>query len=724
MSNTLVVLKGLPGAGKSHFLKSKGLDVYSISPDQIRSLVASPLQNEEGAYKINHYFEKQVRKMVLELIENRLQRGELTIVDATHSKLTYWNEYRQIAEKYKAKLYCLDFSHIDLATAKKQNRLREEYKQVDDQVIDKINNQMSKWEFPDNIEVIKPTEWEEKFSWKPVNLSHYKKIHHFGDIHGCYEPLQFYLRDGLKEDELYIFVGDYVDRGIQNAKVLNYLFSIMSLPNVIFLEGNHESHLVNWANNLPTKSKEFQRHTKTELEKEAVSRKTARHFCRKLRKAVYYTYEDKEIIVTHGGISKIPHNLLTLSSEQMVRGVGNYSTNIDDLFTRNNPKNTYQVHGHRNTFEFPIRAAKQSFNLEGGIERGGFLRVLVLDKNGFHPIEVKNSIVSARYEKVEEKVFKNGPLLKELKENRYIKELPQQHYLNISSFNFKEKVFKKGLWDKQTIRARGLFVNAESTEIVSRSYDKFFNVGEREETTLERLKQTLVFPINLYLKENGFLGILGYDNHYKNIIYSTKNYIQSKHADYFRNNFFERVSLKKEEEIMRVLRDRNLSLVFEVIDPVNDPHIIEYKQSKLTLLDAIYREEDFKKLSYEELVSLGNQLGFQTKEKAFTFNTWEQFNEWYINAEQDLTFKVEGYVIEDQSGFMTKIKLPYYRFWKWMRSQVERIQKGMQPSEEALNHPQGCVFLNWYKHKEDKNLNDNIICLRKRFYRDEQNINK
>ena len=315
-------------------------------------------------------------------------------------------------------------------------------------------------------------------------------------------------------------------------------------------------------------------------------------------------------------------------------------------------------------------------------------------------------------------------MLKELKENRYIKELPQQHYQNISSFNFKEKVFKKGLWDKQTIKTRGLFINTQSTEIVSRSYNKFFNLNEREETTLEKLKETLVFPIDLYLKENGFLGILGYDSHYKNVIYSTKNYIQSKHADYFRENFFERVSLKKEEEIMRVLRDRNLSLVFEVVDPINDPHIIEYNASKLILLDAIYREENFEKLPYKELVELGNKLGFQTKEKAFTFNTWEQFNDWYMNARQDFTLKVEGYIIEDQSGFMTKIKLPYYSFWKWMRSQVERIQKETQPVEDALNHPLGGSFLNWYKNKESKGLDDNIIHLRELFYQDEQHTNK
>ncbi|MFB8425166.1 RNA ligase [Priestia megaterium] len=718
MSNTLVVLKGLPGAGKTHFLKTKGLDVYSISPDQVRNLIAAPLQVENGEYKINHYFEKQVRKLVIELVENRMQRGELTIIDATHSKLTYWNEYRQLAEKCKAKLYCLDFSHINIETAKKQNVLREEYKQVDDLIIEKINTQLEKWDLPEDIEVIKPDEWDSKFKWKLINLSHYKRIHHFGDIHGCYEPLQEYLKDGLKDDELYIFVGDYVDRGVQNAKVLNYLFSIMNLPNVVFLEGNHEAHLINWANNLQARSKEFERHTKTELEKESVSRKTTRHFCRKLKKAVYYQYDNKEVLVTHGGISRIPDNLLTLSTEQMVRGVGNYSTNIDELFTKNNPSHTYQVHGHRNTFEFPIKAAERSFNLEGGIERGGHLRVVVLDKQGFHPIKVRNATVSARYEKVEEKIFENDTLLEGLKGNRYIKELPQQHYQNISSFNFKEKVFKKGLWDKQTTKARGLFINTESTEIVSRSYNKFFNLNEREETTIEKLKEALVFPVSLYVKENGFLGIMGYDSYYKNIIYSTKNYIQSQHADLFRENFFKRVSLEKEEAIMRALRDENLSLVFEVVDPINDPHIIEYKNSKLVLLDAIFREEEFRKLTYEQLAKLGNELGMEIKEKAFTFNTWEELEEWHEKAEKDFLNQLEGYVIEDRKGFMTKIKLPYYRFWKWMRSEVDKIDKGLEPSKEAMDNSRGKAFLNWYKGLKINKINSDIITLRNGFYND------
>lgn len=717
MSNTLVALKGLPGSGKTHFLKTKGLDVYTVSPDQIRYLIAAPQQNEDGEYRVYNSFEKQVEKMVFEIVEKRLQRGELTIIDATNTKLTYWNKYKQLAEKYKSELICLDFSHIDLETAKKQNKMRPEFKQVEDFVIEKFHEQMKIFQFPTDIKVIKPEEWDKKFIWNIRDLSNYKKVHHFGDIHGCFEPLNEFLKDGLKDDEFYIFVGDYVDRGIQNAEVLNFMFTIMNRENVVFLEGNHEVHLRNWSNNAPAKSKEFQRHTKTELEQKNVSRKLARYFCKKLEKAIYYQYKGKKVLVTHGGIVKVPDNLLTLSSEQMIRGVGNYNTNVDQLFTEKNKGEIYQIHGHRNTFELPIEASKKSFNLEGSIERGGHLRILTLSEDGFSPIEIKNNTVSSRFEEFEVKEFNNQDLIISLRENQYIKEEVQKSYPNISSFNFKRKVFTKGLWNKQTIKARGLFVNTKSTEIVSRSYNKFFNVTEREETTLEKLKESLKFPITLYLKENGFLGILGYDSYYKNLIYSTKNFIFSKHADIFRENYFNKVSLEKEEETMRVLRDENLTFTFEVVDPMNDPHIIEYKEPKLVLLDAIYREEEFRKLPYNELLNLGKRLGYETKQSSFVFNNWEEFEEWYNKASKDFELKEEGYVLEDSQGYMTKIKLPYYRFWKWMRTQIEKIETGNEPAIEAKKHPLGGEFINWYLNLENKLPSNDIITLRNMFYK-------
>ena len=38
----LLVTRGIPGSGKSTFLAEQGLDTYTLSPDTIRLMLASP----------------------------------------------------------------------------------------------------------------------------------------------------------------------------------------------------------------------------------------------------------------------------------------------------------------------------------------------------------------------------------------------------------------------------------------------------------------------------------------------------------------------------------------------------------------------------------------------------------------------------------------------------------------------------------------------------------
>lgn len=86
------------------------------------------------------------------------------------------------------------------------------------------------------------------------NLSKYKKIHHIGDLQGCYSVLKEYIKT-IKEDEFYIFLGDYINRGIENGKVIKFLLKICEKENVCLLEGNHERHLIKWANGELSNSK-------------------------------------------------------------------------------------------------------------------------------------------------------------------------------------------------------------------------------------------------------------------------------------------------------------------------------------------------------------------------------------------------------------------------------------------------------------------------------------
>lgn len=53
---------------------------------------------------------------------------------------------------------------------------------------------------------------------------------------------------------------------------------------------------------------------------------------------------------------------------------------------------------------------------------------------------------------------------------------------DIVSLNFTRNAFQEGVWNDETIKARGLFINKVDGDIVARSYNKFFQYDENPET--------------------------------------------------------------------------------------------------------------------------------------------------------------------------------------------------------------------------------------------------
>ncbi len=66
-------------------------------------------------------------------------------------------------------------------------------------------------------------------------------IYAIGDIHGCYDALTALFNEIPKsEEDIYIFLGDYVDRGPDTKSVIDWLINFSKKSNSIFLRGNHE----------------------------------------------------------------------------------------------------------------------------------------------------------------------------------------------------------------------------------------------------------------------------------------------------------------------------------------------------------------------------------------------------------------------------------------------------------------------------------------------------
>ena len=85
---TLFILRGAPGSGKSTWIKENGLEPYTISTDTLRLMYQSPITTNEGELAISQNHDTEVWKMLMELLERRMDNGELVIIDATHYKST------------------------------------------------------------------------------------------------------------------------------------------------------------------------------------------------------------------------------------------------------------------------------------------------------------------------------------------------------------------------------------------------------------------------------------------------------------------------------------------------------------------------------------------------------------------------------------------------------------------------------------------------------------
>ena len=99
----LVILRGCPGAGKSTWIKENGLEPYTLCPDNIRQMVSSPIYTEQynKDFTISQENESYVWSLLFELLEKRMQNGDFTIIDATHSRSTDFSRYNSLCETYR-----------------------------------------------------------------------------------------------------------------------------------------------------------------------------------------------------------------------------------------------------------------------------------------------------------------------------------------------------------------------------------------------------------------------------------------------------------------------------------------------------------------------------------------------------------------------------------------------------------------------------------------------
>lgn len=678
----LVFLHGLPGTGKSTFIKENKLERYTLSLDQFRLLAHGPELDEKG---INQDYTKFAAKIMNEIVEERMKKKEFIILDGTYLKNEDIDSYKSLIKQYQYEFIVLNFD-ISLEKALEWNKNRETLKQVPDDVIRKLNERrkqqdLSKYKVFDSKEFNRIMEY-------PIHDYSDKKVNVFGDIHSCYEPLEHFFKDNpYNENEVYIFLGDYLDRGKQSKETMEFLLKLSEKPNVIFLEGNHERWIKKYLDKEEIGSKEFLINTLPEIKD--IDRQKLRTFTQRLRQAYMFKKGDDTYLLTHGGLNTSDVKIAYVPKNQLIKGVGGYERDIDKEF-KENSNGLKQIHGHR-SLNINNDGNEISYNLEGAVERGGFLKVMTIDKD----VQIK------RYEnnyQVQTKDFFNNHLI-QIKDLGILND--GRRYF---SCNFTRDAFFDKQWNDLSVKARGLFLATNfngSHDVIARSYDKFFNRNEIEESSPENYLKRPKSQVVCYLKENGFLGIVSsIDNE---LHYFSKSTDKGEYAQMVKDG----LSTCNLEKLNTYLKENNATAVFEVINIEKDPHIIEYPESKVVLLDIIKNDLTFQRLPFQELNKVAKEFDVECKRIVGVFKDWQNFEENQEKLLEKMQNK-EGFVAQDQYGFMIKCKTPYYLELKHLRTLMEAVKNDKEPHTDTYEEKD---FVDWVKQckKEQPELIDNII---------------
>ena len=701
---TLFLLRGCPGVGKDYWVDQNGLRPYTISADDIRLMYQGPVLNEYGDEMISQDNDGEVWSLLLKLLEARMSRGEFIVVNATHYRNSLITRYKDLIHKYRYRAYVVDFSDVPLETILERNRTRDAFKFVPEEHIRKVYGLLQIKNKPQSYtKLITRDEAIDILHQQIYDYNGYKNVYIFGDIHGCYEPLDtFFKTYPFSENNAYIFTGDYIDRGIQNKEVLEFLMGLAKHKNVLLLEGNHEHHLRLYANDETSIEpvnkedakilKKYNRELLTRLNNDKIRshrfitetveqikdipRKDLRTFCDRLAQMAYITFRGKNYFISHGGIPCLP--TIFTPAYQLIRGVGKYE-DTTSLYEQWADKDTVLVHAHRNVLNHPIKVEDNIYNLCDEIENGGNLRILNLHDSGeVIPITIKNNVYAKSNEPTDidnDSLLDEADLIvKQLNESKYVR---RKDFGDISSYNFTQEAFKKGKWNEQTCKARGLFVYNSTNEVALRSYKKFFNDNEREETKLESLRNNLVFPVHCYRKENGFLALIGYDHNNDKMLFASKSSLDGDYVEYIKS-VYEKLPQMAKDGIESAVKQNNVTLVFECVCHKDNTHPIWYENEHLYLLDIVHNSFKFQKVAYSTVKAFADTRGIEVKELVATFNDFEEFYRFKksLGSMSPNTKKPshEGFVFEDATGFMFKYKLPFYRYWKSMRGMLNKLQ--------------------------------------------------
>lgn len=248
---SLVVLIGAPGSGKSAFAGRHFSPTEVVSIDFARQLVADDDEDSEA-------WQDGARTLAF-LAERRLRRGLMTVVDAPNSEAEARVGLLEIAARHHAIPAAIVLRAPGSAGADLEALRREGFRWVYD---------LDSTEAVAAAEIVRQPLWNNRRDDKgPFDV--------IGDVHGCYrelctllEKLGYRIERGAAldtdpprhfitppEGRKLIFLGDLVGRGPDIASVLRLVMDSVDSGAALSVPGNHEDKLVRWMRGFPVEGR-------------------------------------------------------------------------------------------------------------------------------------------------------------------------------------------------------------------------------------------------------------------------------------------------------------------------------------------------------------------------------------------------------------------------------------------------------------------------------------
>jgi len=318
----LVLLVGVSGAGKSTFAARHFRPTQVVSSDRCRAMVSDD-ENDQSATA-------DAFELLHSVVDRRLRRGLLTVVDATNLHPHPRQELRRIAKKH-----CLPTAAVvldlpanlirertrnrsdrvidDDVTARQLHDLRRALRQLDQEKYRALHVLRTPEEVDAAVVRLVPLRCDRSDLRGPFDI--------IGDVHGCRAELEELLhrlgyrlrRDGQGRavgahhpDRTAVFVGDLVDRGPDSPGVLRLVMGMVADGDALCVMGNHENRLVRALRGRATRLSYGLQETLDQLGAETEEfRDRVLSFCAGL--VDHYVLDGGNLVVAHAGLKEEYH---------------------------------------------------------------------------------------------------------------------------------------------------------------------------------------------------------------------------------------------------------------------------------------------------------------------------------------------------------------------------------------------------------------------------------